>query len=344
MKKWTVTATLAVASAGFALSACSGGMDQSGIGAFSGAEVTPPQVRHRARARSWMSPTARAHSLLYVSDSERATVNVYAKYLSKKPVLAGQLTNFIYPSGECTDRAGNVYIADFYGVDIVEYPHASTTPIRTIRLQGFPIGCSVDPITGNLAVVIWEGAQGYNSPGGVFIFPAGSGTPALYTADAFQMFPPAYDDSGDLFLLGYNPTVQLLELPRGGTAFDELLLGSTQIWTPGAVSWDGKYINAVDQQYHGGDTTAIYRIAVEGGEGKTVHTTFLTDTCNRYGAFVFQPSIVDATIIGPNHSCSYRFDYWDAKTGGNPVRSLSSNLAPEDGNGQTISVAPVPKP
>lgn len=137
-------------------------------------------------------------------------------------------------------------------------------------------------------------------------------------------------------MLGYNPTVELLELPRGGGAFNQISLGSTQFWAPGSVLWDGKHVNAIDQQYNGGDTTAIYRIAVKGNSGKTLHTTILSDNCNPYGAYVFQPSIIGSKILGPNHSCSSRFDYWNAN-GGTPVRSLSAGIAPEDGNGQTIS-------
>lgn len=336
MKRRGASSFFAALAAGSLLGGCNASLQQPSVGTLPAPGTRATRSAQREQPHGWMSPDARGNSLLYVSDSERARVNVYARYLSRKPILEGQLTGFSYPIGACTDRSANVYVTDFYAVNIVEYAHAGTTPLRTIPLQGSPIGCSVDPTTGNLAVAIWEGAQGYNTPGGVFIFQSASGTPTLYTPGLWQIFPPVYDNKGNLFLLGYNPTVELLELRRGGGAFDQISLGSTQFWAPGSVLWDGKHVNAIDQQYNGGDTTAIYRIAVKGNSGKTLHTTILSDNCNPYGAYVFQPSIIGSKILGPNHSCSSRFDYWNAN-GGTPVHSLSAGIAPEDGNGQTIS-------
>ncbi|HMF28084.1 MAG TPA: hypothetical protein VKE42_04890 [Candidatus Cybelea sp.] len=307
-----------------ALAACSAAPSSSG-----GSHSLP------AAQGSWISHDALSQPLLYVSNSEKASVNVYSGFLSKHPTLEGQLTGFEYPYGACVDAMGNVYVTDEYAVDVVEYAHGGSTPLKTLPLAGLPIGCAVDPVTGNLAVSIYEGSQGGNTRGGVFIFSNASGTPTLYTdPDLWQIWPPAYDPKGNLFVLGYNPTVELAELPRGGSEFEQISLG-VQLNAPGSVLWDGRYLDAVDQQYQGGTSTAIYRITVSGTTGTIHHTTVLSDTCNGAAADVVQPLIVGRTVFGPNHACTNRFDYWSDARGGNPRRSMPS--APLDGSGEAIS-------
>jgi hypothetical protein len=162
----------------------------------------------------------------------------------------------------------------------------------------------------------------------------------LYTdPNLFQIWPPAYDPHGNLFLLGYNPTVELVELARGASAFQQISLGSLQIYAPGSVLWEGRFLNAVDVQYQGGNATAVYRLRIKGTNATVVHTTVLTDTCSGFGnaADVVQPLIVKTKIFGPNQSCKNRYAFWSDANGGNPKRVLSGSIAPLDGSGQAIS-------
>jgi hypothetical protein len=236
------------------------------------------------------------------------------------------------------DSAGNVWVTEQYGQDVIKYAHGGTLRIATLSVPGFPTGCSVDPTTGNLAVVSWEEAQGYNSAGGVFIFAHAAGTPTFYTdQNLFQYFPPGYDPKGNLFVQGYNPTVELVELPHGGSSFQEISLGNTSIWAPGGVMWDGQYMAATDLQYQGGSTTAIYRISVSGTTGTVVGTTVLNDSCSSNNAEVIQPWIAGSMLIGGNHWCKYRVGFWNYPDGGNPTRLLPARIAPFGSNGQTIS-------
>ena len=48
--------------------------------------------------------------------------------------LAGVLTDFDLPWGECVDESGDVYIADFDGRKVVEYAHGGTKPTRSAVL------------------------------------------------------------------------------------------------------------------------------------------------------------------------------------------------------------------
>ena len=106
--------------------------------------------RSAARA-SWMSPAAAsAKSLLYVSDA--GTFEVYA-YAFPSLALTGTLTGFNRPQGECSDRAGNVWITNTNSLNLLEYAHGGTNAIADLAdPTGYPVGCAVNPATGDLAV------------------------------------------------------------------------------------------------------------------------------------------------------------------------------------------------
>ena len=72
---------------------------------------------------------------------------------------AGKLVDSISVSGElggdCADSAGNVFVTN--NTEVLEYSHGGTSPIATLSLRGDDAaGCSIDPGTGNLAVVFSE--------------------------------------------------------------------------------------------------------------------------------------------------------------------------------------------
>ena len=96
---------------------------------------------------------ANGQALLYVSNVSNGTVGIYQYNSGKNPTLAGELTGFDFPGAPCTDNAGNVFIPDLLLQTVTEYAYGSTTPKNTLNPGGFPIGCSVDPKTNNLAVV-----------------------------------------------------------------------------------------------------------------------------------------------------------------------------------------------
>jgi hypothetical protein len=314
------------------LAACSGTSQSSGSPGLPLATFPRPHA--------WMAPNAVNTSLLYVSDASESRVEIYSNYKTKAIALQGQITGLQYPYGECVDKAGNVYVTEQYGSDVVEFAHGGTTPIKTLSVTGGAIGCAVDPTSGNLAVAVYTDSQGYNTPGGVFIFQHATGSPTLYQdPHLWQFWPPGYDPKGNLFVQGYNPTVELVELARGGSAFQQISLGSTNINAPGGVMWDGKYLAVDDQQYQGGNTTAIYRVSIAGTNGTVVSKTLLTDSCypGKNYADVIQPWVHGSTIIGGNHSCKSRFGLWSYPGGGNPTRTFPSNIAPVDGVGEAVS-------
>ena len=72
------------------------------------------------------------------------------------------------------------------------------SPIKTLLdPDGIPLACSVDPTTGNLAVV---NAFSSNSPGVLLIYRAASGSPTTYSDPHLEFYNAGYDSKGNLFL------------------------------------------------------------------------------------------------------------------------------------------------
>jgi hypothetical protein len=54
--------------------------------------------------------------------------------------------------GDCSNRTGDVFVPN--NTEVFEYAHGGTSPIATLSLPGNSgAACSIDPSTGNLAVV-----------------------------------------------------------------------------------------------------------------------------------------------------------------------------------------------
>jgi hypothetical protein len=301
---------------------------------------------HYLHRKSWMKPDAGKKWLLYVSDQGTGTVDVY-NYQVRTGKLYGQITGFSVPFGECADNAGNVYVVDFGNGNVSEFAHGATTPTTVVNDRfGYPIGCSVDPTTGNVAVTNF--ASGYYSlyAGSILIFAGGlSGSQSVLTNGYIRwMWPAGYDDNGNLFVeaLSYNSSISLLlEVPAGSSHF--ALLSGLTINAPGAAQWDGFYMTATDTNYGGYPHTGISRFTVSGSSVSVVRTTVLMDDNCNYGEMVaVQPYIGGSTrklntVAAGNTECANHFDFWNYANGGNFKRFMYEPPAPEQAEGQTMS-------
>ncbi len=274
---------------------------------------------------SWMSPDAKNHDLLYISDFGTDDVDVYSYPKGK---LKGTLTGFAAPHGECVDAAGNVFVVNTGAYDILEYPHGGSTPIADLSDSGwYPLSCSVDPKTGNLAVT----NQSLGSDAGsVSIYKRAKGSPKLYTAsNIFFYYFCGYDDKGNLYVDGntnHTNAFEFAELPAGGTTFKSITLGqSFQI--PGGVQWDGKHVAVGDRRAPSSQGTEIYEFAISGSTGTEVGSTPLDGSSD-----VMQFWIQGPKVIGPNSAGSVIF--WRYPKGGAPRKSIGGLSAPA---GATVS-------
>jgi hypothetical protein len=235
-----------------------------------------------------MSLGAKVSSLLYVSDGS-SSVYVYS-YPQLK--LTGTLRGFSQPLGECVNKAGDVWVANFGAQELDEFAHGGTKPISTLKTDTdhTPYGCSVNTKTNDLAVSTWRGGSG---PGYLSIYKGSKGAPKTYPDSAFvYALYPGYDDKGNVFLDGVanGSAFRYAELPSNQTKLKSITLKKS-IGYPGDVEFDGTYTTVGDQT-----ARAVYRTMA----GKVVGTTTLTGSGTLYGYFISGKTIfgVDDNGLG----------------------------------------------
>jgi DNA-binding beta-propeller fold protein YncE len=315
MKPVIARTTLVLA---FALSACGG--PGAAPDAPNSAGVLPQQraAAHDRpdRGRSWMRDGAKGTSLLYVSDTETGDVYVFDYPKGK---VAGAITGLEDPAGECVDANGNVFVTNTGGSNVLEYAHGGTSPIATLKDNGyFPVGCSVDPKTGNLAVTNFSSSS--SGAGNIVVYKHAKGRPAKTYSDPNtpELLLCGYDDKGNLFADGLTSAsgFSLLELPSGKSALLPITLDKN-IASAGAVQRDGKYLAIGDQS-----TNVVDRFAIDSGKG-----TFKSTTTLKNAIAVFQFWIEGKNIVGPD-SGNAVVDIWKYPAGGRATKSIRGVYVP----------------
>jgi hypothetical protein len=347
MRFWRLVGGFAAAAV--LLGGCGSGVPSgSGFGGAQQIAMANPlglvPVKHPNRRASWIRPDAGKQWLLYVSDGSTGTIDIY-NYRARAGKLYGQITGLSFPYGQCTDRAGNVYVVDNNTSKIYEYAHGGTRAIATANDDyGFPIGCSVDPTTGNVAVSNFDGPG--SGAGGMVVFSGGlNGSQTNYTdGNLERFFPPGYDPHGNLFVqaTAYSGTHEFAELSAGKKKFT--LLNGLTVGFPGSVAWDGSYLAVTDQNYQYAYTTMMYRITVSGTNVTIVRATQLTDDCYPHANWMVavQPFVSGTTgkqnaVVAGNLNCPNRFGFWNYTNGGLPKRTLPTSIAPASPYGQSVS-------
>lgn len=287
------------------LSGCSPVGSQAGPVAYPGQPATAKTTRD---------------ALLYVADNGADTVS-YLSYPQGKAL--GTLTGFGSVNGSCVDAKGDIFITDSHNSELDEFAHGGRTVRKRLKdTQDYMLGCSIDPVTGNLAVA----TQPRNSnPGGVAIFTHAKGKPKEF--EGSSVYLPGhctYDDKGDLFVDGSNGHAQfaLAELPAKSNAFVAITLDES-IVAAGGLHWDGSYL-AVDDQGAGYQGSTVYRFAISGSSGTTVSKVAL-----RGSRDVDDFWIDGGKLIGPDQGVSSAVvRVWKYPAGGKPQRSLGSFVFP----------------
>lgn len=272
--------------------------------------------------------------LLYVGNGN-GTVSVY-NY--SDGTVVGVLTKFVDPKGMCTDRSGNVYIADFKAKKVSEYAHGGKRPIQTFNQSRYhPYACSVDPKTGDLAVA--DFTQGYDTPGSIRVYSPGSKTPETYTATFDDHFIGcAYDNRGDLFVLsdnyyyGYSSGhfFDFYYLPKAATQLIKLDVPNPH-YSSGwdyrdvqSVDWDGRHWTVESYEY-----LDRYDINVD---VTYVGATVLTASYWYQGPIALYRSTPKAKatqVVAVSTSLSGEksaVDYWAYPAGGNPTATITQDL------------------
>jgi hypothetical protein len=230
--------------------------------------------------------------------------------------------------GLCTDRGGDVFMAMGEGFTIFEFAHGGTKPIAQLQADGLlPVGCSVDPQTGDLGVASAES--------NVAVYKNASGAPQIYWLSSVSaFFFCTYDDRGNLFVAGEHDdrSFALAELPEGGGALREIKI-SENIGTGFGIQWDGRHLAIGATQ--GSNEFTLDRIRVSGSVAKVIGMTTLSAPPNTFTPFQFW--IGGRTVIQPE-SRNSEIGFWSYPGGGNPTKGIQ--IPGSTLSGVTVSTLP----
>ena len=269
---------------------------------------------------------ARAKTL-FVSDAfggSSFTGAVYAfEYPSGK--LLGTLPappeGFSEPQGECVDDKGDVYVDNTALSTIDEYSHGGAF-VETLADPGqFPVNCSFDPSTGNLAVANIFSSSG--GPGNLAIYNGGVLLNTYYPPNTSSVSAIAYRArSGILWLaVGQSSGVFTYDTFSGGT------FAAFTIQTGKNHLGNGMQSSALTQSMNISGTTASGQTAIfQVSAGKITGKTILDCTgnpsapCGDVAFFIKGPRVTVTDAVRLSASM-YRFP-----AGGHPIHVFSASF------------------
>jgi hypothetical protein len=285
-------------------------------------------VRERDHRRSWISQDIEStHKLLFVSDASGVV------WIYKMPSLEikGILTGFQAVNGMCSDGKGSVWVAMSGFEQMWKLAHDGSI-VRILQdTIGTPIGCAVDPTSGNLAVS--NAANNTDSShigGSILVYPGAAGDPAEYwcVSCLISYGFAGYDTNGNLFVDGKNASnvFALAELPAGSSTTNQLkainIEGGT-LYDPGMVEWDAArhYLVIGDQSCGNERATCVYRAKIFGSTAKITGRTTLLDSAGNPICDMIQGTLDGNTIAGSDYdggSCGHPSgtDLWPFPAGG----------------------------
>jgi hypothetical protein len=356
------------------LAGCNAGSSSSGIPGASGQSAmgrpTETQVRaafmrtnpmgfapsfHHVRMAghehlSPVLPAKKGTTLLYAADIDEGAVEEF-DYPSGTYI--GDATGFEYPYGMCSDKSGNAYAVDFDEQTVSEITYGTTTIAKTVDTSdGYPIGCAVNPKTGDLAVTLFEG--GAEGVGSVEIFKGGIGGSATSYTYTDYTWPAGYDSKGDLYAEGEDGSCDdcLWTLQAGSSTPEEVTWSGGSFEFPAAIEFDGKQLIVGQQEVNDTYEDGLYPTKCSGTTCTSSKPIVLTDTCYNSYVDVVQwaedskkPNLQSKGKVkgsdgyaGGNLWCADEGDYVDisewSTAGGNPTSTFGP--PPYEAYGQTI--------
>jgi hypothetical protein len=284
-----------------------------------------PQMFHLDRRTSWIARNAaKQPQLLFETDIGTETVDIFALPGMR---LEGQIAGIYSPTGDCSDRQGNVWIADSLKHKMLEYSREGKL-LHTIAGAGFePYGCAVNPVNGALAVTDLVGPA--YRPGEVLVYASPSASPRiLRNPEQDEYFYPGYDPSGDLWVTGYTSSEYPIISDCGASSCRTVVLHGGSIFDPGTIAWDtvdGSWI-VFDLDCHLTGATCSYPLSRHAVLGTP--TTYLSSTGGQLCELI-QPAVVTTnkrTVVVGGDNEYYCLGYksssvnrWAYPAGGRPT-------------------------
>jgi hypothetical protein len=262
---------------------------------------------------------------LFVSDSGENTVQTY-EYPSGSYIgqLAAPPEGFEEPQGLCSDKMGDVYIANTEEFTIDEYSHSGTFLQALSDPDGYPAGCAVNKKTGDVAVT---NIIGFSGPGNVIVFKGGTGTPTAYNTGLYENFFIGYvGNSSVAWVSGINDGTYGTGLAALNTSTGNatpIALNGATIGFPGTVTYSGKLKQMVVGDQDTFSSPTFY--AVNSTTYAVTGSTSLTCSNNYQECDIVQATVKGGKIVGPDAE-SANADIYPFPEGGNPSATVTTNL------------------
>jgi hypothetical protein len=280
-----------------------------------------------------------AGDLIYVLSARRESGGWILAYPSGQLVdVFGFPSSHFFGRGLCSDAKGNVF-AVVGGVTenyVYEYAHGGRLPIATLFTPWSPVDCSVDPSSGDLAVVSYP-TSSYET--GIAIYRNAQGKPSFYTDSSFgAIVSCSYDAAGNLYVAGRPPrgaAVLVAELPKGSRRFAKISL-STKLVDAGEIRRDGAdlTLRAQTPSTNSRGHYAIFRLRVEGSRAAVLGSTRFFEWRRPWSWTIFGDA-----LIGVHGEKAHSIGYWRYPKGGRAYR-IVKGFADTRLGALTISRAP----
>jgi hypothetical protein len=289
-------------------------------------------TQSEARFGSSSQVTYSNQDLLYI------TTNADSAYVLSYPDgnVLGALSLGAAVRNICTDSSGNIYFvvgSAFPGAKILKYAHAGNQPIATYADDaGNPTSCSVDNVTGDLAVTNLDDGKG--GSGSVLIYQNPNQNPQIYTDPSVpNVVSGAYDDEGNLLIDGLSGFAML---PKNGATLEPISFRHPPA-KPGIIAWDGSYFAIGGRSAPGerrGNT--VSRATIEGSTGTIVEKVKLTGKKVEFG-------FVDGSVVIAAFGTKLRqLGYWSYPAGGRPTKTISGIAGKTSLGYAAVSLASTP--
>lgn len=338
----TVGLACAVAGAFVAAAGCGNGVSP-GSGALSEPTLTTNVVPMHAlrpnHRKSWIAPdTKDERRLLFASDSGLEEVDIYSLPSMK---LKGQLTGFSEPQGMCSDSGGNVYVADTSATEVDKYARTGSLLARYPDNYGLPVGCAVDPATGNVAVT--DLVSGASGPGQVLVFSSPSSQPKILdNPSQYFYYFAGYGPRSSLWVSGRNASGEYILSRCSASSCATVRLSGGTLYFPGAVEWDNRNGTWVVFDQLCNDTAAAcsYPVSARGVLGPpTTYTNYEGgNDCDLVQGEIFDR---DRYVVGGDYEycggTSSTFNRWEYMTGG-PTNYTVLSSSYSIPNGVAVSI------
>ena len=274
-----------------------------GDGNFSAASVHDPKFPLRKSNGPLHSHPLRGKiaaniKTMWMSDAGDNNVQIFTfpsgTYIGAAPAPP---EGFAQPQGMCSDKAGDVFVANTSSGTIDEYAGNGTFVKALFDPNEYPVGCAIDPSSGTLAVsnIISSG----DNAGGISLYKNASGKPRQLTdPNMIEIYFIAYYGStGKLFYSGFNNSFDpaISSYVRG--TFNIVPLNGATIGFPGTVAWASKTksLAIAGQATAGGPT--FYHVKADGNVTGATVLACASDYCDVDQATVEGKYIVAAAGV-----------------------------------------------